>query len=129
MSSGCSTRSAIAPGVSAIGNITAPEPSTRQPPLPVRSVSPIAGMSQAEQMPELVQRHRFQIDPARLAAGRHRKHEAGVEEDVGLVDRAGGGVDHEAGGGEHAIEVRPIEKADRVAAVGAFRRRRRHALV
>ena len=68
-------------------------------------------VAQAEQVTEFVQGHGFEVDAAGFALRRHRPREARVEEHVGLDDRAVGGVDQEAGGAEHAIEIRPIEKA------------------
>ena len=101
---------------------------TRRPPPPVQLGFAERGVAQPQQVPEFVQRHRFEVDAARRALRRHRPREAGVEEDVGFDNRAVGGVDQEAGRAEHAIEVRPIEKSQRRAAVHHAGRRGGHAL-
>ena len=77
MSSACSTRSAVAPAVIAIGNITAP--------LPMHAAAAAAaalgladrGVAEPEQVPELVQHDRLEIDAIGLAIRRHRKQRTG----------------------------------------------------
>ena len=116
MSSACSTRSAIAPAGIAIGNITAPDDSTRRP-LPLSSVSPIAEWPRPSRWPNLVRRHRLQVDAAGLAAGRRRPLEAGVEVDVRLEQRAGGRIEQERRRAEHPLLIGAIEEPERRAAV------------
>ena len=50
---------------------------------------------------------------ARFAGSGDRPGERGVEEDVGFEKRAGRVVDEEAGGRQHAIERRLVEKPER----------------
>ena len=88
MSSACSTRSAMLPAASQSGTSPAPVDSTRRP-VPLTSVSPIAEWPRPSRWPSLVQRHRLQIDRARLRRRPPSTTEAGVEVDVRLEQRAG----------------------------------------
>ena len=113
MSSACSTRSAVAPAVIAIGNITEPVPITRRPPLPLRSVSPIAEWPRPSRCPSSCSATDSRSTRSAWPFGATEKAKLAVEEDVRFVDRAGGRVDHEAGRAEHAIEIGTIDEADR----------------
>ena len=125
------------PGENAIGNITAPADNTRRPTAHDFGLTECR-MAEAEQVADFVSGDRLEIEAARLARRRDRPWERGVEEDVGLEQRAAGDVDGVAGRPERAIEFRPIgerEERDAVvvgrraiahAGVGETDRRRRH---
>ena len=69
------------------------------------------------QVPDLVQRDRLEILPARLARGSDRPREGRVEEDVRLDDLPRNRVDSEGRRSEHAIEVGPVLETEHVDAV------------
>ena len=61
---------------------------------------------EAVQMADLVQRNGLQIEEAGFSLRGHRPRERGVEEDVGLDNRAGDRIDHERRRAKRAIEIR-----------------------
>ena len=61
---------------------------------------------EAVQMADLVKRDRLEIEQARLSLRGNRPRKRGVEEDVGLDNRAGGRIEHERRRAERAIEIR-----------------------
>ena len=56
------------PRPSEIGNITAPDPATRRPPSGRISVSPMRRMAETEEVADLMDGHRLEIEPIRVAA-------------------------------------------------------------
>ena len=81
-------------------------------------------VAEAAHVADLVQRDALEVEPVRLAVGRDRPRERGVEEDVGFDERAGRRVDDEARRREHAIEIGPAREPERRHAVVACRGRR-----
>ena len=113
MSSACSTRSAIAPAVSAIGNITAPLPITRRLPLAVRSVSPIAEWPSPSRCPSSCSATDSRSTRSGWPSGATENAKRLLKKMSASAIAPVRRIDHEAGGAEHAIEIGPIEKPDR----------------
>jgi hypothetical protein len=85
-------------------------------------------MPKAQQMPELVERDRLEIDAPGRPVRRHRPHKTRIEEHVSLDDGACRGIEEEAGDAQYLVEIRTIQEADRRAAIHHFRQRYGHAL-
>src|SRR4029450_3142221 len=85
-------------------------------------------VAEAEQMPELVHHDRLEIHPIGLPIGSDRERESTVEKDVRFRNLTGRGVDQEARGAQHAIEVRAIDETEHRLAVDPFSRRGGHRL-
>ncbi len=111
MSSGCNTRSAIAPAVNAMGNITGPAGDDTAAAARRELGFAQSRVAEAKEVPELVERNRLDVDAAGLALRRRRPDEPAVEEDVGFDDVAVGRVDQKTGRAKNAVQLGTIEKA------------------
>ena len=121
MSSACSTRSAMAPAVIAIGNITAPLPITRRLPLLLRSVSPIAEWPSPSRCPSSCSATDSRSTRSAWPFGATENAKRLLKKMSASTISPVVGVDQEAGRAEHAIEIGAIDEAERRLAVDRLR--------
>ena len=94
------------PRPSEMGNITAPDPSTRRPPSGRISVSPMAEWPRPRKWPISWTATDFEIEPIRVTCRGRRPLEYRVEENVGLDELTGFVVEEERRGTKDPFHLR-----------------------